>query len=188
MAAVMLGGITLFNNTYAQVEAVGIKGGINFANVSNFGNNTRVAGNVGFFVHAQINKNWCVQPEILYSAEGARFMSTNGERTLALNYVQVPVMFQYFPVKQLYLELGPQVGLLTNADVKNTNNGNKYSVSDGYKKGDVDLNVGIGVKATPNVGIFARYSFGLANISTDNNYTYHNNVGQVGAFIRFARY
>lgn len=185
IAAAVLCSIVLCNNVKAQVAAVGIKGGVNIANVSNFGNDNRIGGNVGFFVHAQLNPNWCIQPELLYSSQGARFMSTNGERTLALNYIQVPVMFQYFPVKQFYLEAGPQVGLLTNADVKNNNNSSKYSVNDGYKKADVAIGVGAGVKVAPRLGFFARYNFGLTNISTDPNESFHNNVGQVGAFVRF---
>src|SRR5260221_14442279 len=113
ITAALLCGIALFNNNvHAQAE-IGVKGGINFANVSNFGNDARVGGNVGLFVHARLDKNWCLQPEVLYSSEGTRFMSDNGERTLALNYIQVPVMLQYFPVKQFYLEAGPQVGFLT---------------------------------------------------------------------------
>jgi hypothetical protein len=188
ITAAVLCGIMLFNNNLNAQASIGVKGGINFANVSNFGNDTRIGGNIGFFAHAQLNRNWCIQPELLYSSEGSRFMTTNGERTLALNYIQVPVMFQYFPVKQFYVEAGPQAGLLTNADVKSSNYGNKYSVSDGYKKGDVDLNVGAGIHATPNLGFFARYSFGLTNISTDPSQTFRNNVGQVGAFYLFARY
>ncbi|HVX52094.1 MAG TPA: hypothetical protein VHB48_18185, partial [Chitinophagaceae bacterium] len=55
--------LVLCNNVNAQVAAVGIKGGVNIANVSNFGNDNRIGGNIGFFVHAQLNPNWCIQPE-----------------------------------------------------------------------------------------------------------------------------
>jgi len=187
IAAAALCSISLFNKANAQVEAVGIKGGVNIANVSNFGSDARVGGNVGVFLHAQLSPNWCIQPELLYSSQGARFDAAGGQRTLALNYVQVPVMFQYFPVKQLYFEAGPQLGLLTNADVKGGNT-NKYSVSDSYKKADFDLNVGAGIKATPNIGFYARYNFGLANISSDDSRTFRNQVGQVGMFVRLAHY
>lgn len=180
--------ISLFSKVNAQVEAIGVKGGINIANVSNFGDDPRIGGNVGVFLHAQLNPNWCLQPEVLYSSQGARYNSPDAERTLALNYVQVPVMFQYFPVKQFYLELGPQVGFLTNADIKNPNTGRKLSVSDSYKKADLDLAVGAGIKVTQRFGFYARYNFGLTNISKDDNLTYRNQVGQVGAFVRLAHY
>ena len=85
----------------------GIKGGLNVADVSNFNGDNRISGHFGLFLHHTINSNWCVQPEVLYSGQGQKYMTIDGERTLALSYIQVPVMVQYYPVKQLYFEAGP---------------------------------------------------------------------------------
>lgn len=183
MAAVVLCSIVLVNKTNAQSAAVGIKGGVNIANISDFGSDARIGGHVGAFVHVQLDKNWCVQPELLYSSQGSKYNTVDGERTLALNYIQLPVMFQYFPVKQFYIEAGPQLGLLTNADIKN-DNGNKASVNDSYNKADVALNAGVGIKATPNLGFYARYNFGLTDITKNDNNTRKNDVGQIGMYVR----
>lgn len=181
-SCILLGALA-FNDLQAQTSA-GVKGGINFANVSNTSGDTRVSGNVGVFVHSQIDRNWCIQPELLYSGQGLRHYNTvNGDRTLALNYIQVPVMLQYFPVKGFYLEAGPQVGFLTNATVKNTD-GDKISDKSNYKSADVALNVGAGIHATRQIGFFARYNFGLTDITKNDNQTYHNMVGQVGMQVK----
>jgi hypothetical protein len=175
-------GILCLNNAQAQTSA-GVKGGINFTNISNHTGADRVSGNVGVFVHAQLNNNWCIQPELLYSGQGRRFDSQEGEGTVALNYIQLPVMLQYFPVKGFYLEAGPQVGLLTNASSK-MDNGTKDNRNDDYKKADVTLNVGAGVNATRRIGIFARYGFGLTDITKYDNETHRNMVGQVGVSLK----
>jgi hypothetical protein len=161
----------------------GIKGGINVADVSNFNGDNRISGHVGLFLHHTINANWCVQPEILYSGQGQKYMTLDGERTLALNYIQVPVMVQYYPVKQLYFEFGPQVSFLTSANVKGGGS-DKVEVDGAYNKADFGLNVGIGLAATSNIGFYGRYNAGLTDITKNDNITRTNRVGELGMYVR----
>jgi hypothetical protein len=124
-----------------------------------------------------------LQPELLFSGEGQRYWNAGQEYTLALNYIRVPVMFQYFPVKQLYLEFGPQLGFLASANLKGTD-GYRVNVSRDYNKTDVGLNLGIGVNATRRLGFNFRYCIGLSDITPNDNYTYSNRVAQLGASYR----
>lgn len=186
LSAAMLCGVALFNKVNAQHVSLGVKGGVNIAGVSNFSDDARIGANVGVFAHTQVSPNFCIQPEVLYSWQGGRFNSIDGKKTLALNYIQVPVMFQYYPVKQFYIEAGPQVAFLTNATVKNVDNTDKAGINDAYRKADFAVNVGAGVRLTPQVGVFARYNIGLTDITTSDATTQHNQVGQVGAYIRLA--
>lgn len=183
MSVAVLCGLALVNKVNAQL-AVGVKGGVNIAGVSKFSDDARIGANAGIFVHAPVNSHFCIQPEVLYSSQGGRYNGENGERTLALSYIQVPVMFQYYPVKQFYIEAGPQVAFLTNAQTKG--NGNDVDVNSAYKKADFDINVGAGVRLTQNVGVYARYNIGVADITTSDNTISRNQVGQVGAYIRLA--
>ena len=64
----------LFSTVNAQ-QAIGIKGGVNIANLSGFEGRSRISAHGGVFLHHTINKNWCFQPELLYSGEGQRYMS-----------------------------------------------------------------------------------------------------------------
>ena len=160
----------------------GLKGGLNFGTLSGFEGNSRVSGHVGVFLHHTINPRWCFQPELLYSGEGQRYISTEGEeRTLALDYIQVPLMMQYYPVRQLYFEFGPQVGILASArdkgrDVVNANND--------FTPAQLGLNLGVGVQATRNIGFYGRYNFGLTDVSRFDNIVDQSRVGQLGMSVR----
>jgi hypothetical protein len=110
-------------------------------------------------------------------------MVLNNELTLALSYLQIPVMFQFHPDKQLYLEFGPQLGFLLAANIKDDDN--KSEVDDLYNKVDAGLALGLGVQISRMFGLYARYNFGLVDITDDNNTDRYNRVGQIGMSIRF---
>src|SRR4051812_30755406 len=150
-------GITLLvssiNLVNAQVKVQsGIKGGVNFSSVTNLKGDERVTGHGGIFVNTMLNSHWSIQPELLYSAQGQKFNDQNSDdNALALDYVQLPVMLQYHPVSNLYVEAGPQVGLLVNAKTESPNDADKADVKDNYKKADFGVNVGLGVNVTKTI-------------------------------------
>jgi hypothetical protein len=179
--------ISCFNSLKAQVRAqAGIKGGVSFSSVTNLKGDERVTGHGGFFVHTMLNDHWSIQPELLYSAQGQKFRDENSnQNVLALDYVQLPVMVQYSPVKKLYFEGGPQVGLLVNAKTEGPNDANKADVKDNYKKADFGVNVGLGVNATKNIGIYGRYNFGVMDVTKSDDVYRQNRNLQLGAAIKF---
>ena len=168
---------------HAQFE-LGAKGGINFSDVSNLSGSNRVSGHLGLFAHKTLDPHWCIQPELLYSWQGQKFPLGNDEHTLALDYIQIPVMVQYFPIKQLYVEFGPQLAFLTSAKVK-MSDGSKVEIDDHYSAADFSINVGLGYMATQKLGIYARYVAGVTDITTDDNTDRHNRVGQIVLSYRF---
>lgn len=162
---------------------VGIKGGMSSGILSGFDGNSRISGHAGLFLHHTINRNWCFQPEIIYSGEGQRYFTDGDERTIALEYISVPMMIQYYPVKQLYFEAGPQIGFLASAQDKG--NGTAHiNVKDDYSAAQVGINIGLGVNVTDNVGFYGRYQFGLTDVSRFDNIVDHSQVGQLGVAIR----
>lgn len=172
--------------TFAQAQFTpGIKGGLNVTDVSNFNGDNRISGHVGLFLHHTINSRWCIQPEVLYSGMGQKYNTSAGERTLALSYIQVPVMVQYYPARQLYFEAGPQVSFLTSAKTKGDEGDNKVEVDNNYHKADVGVNLGVGIAATKQLGFYGRYMAGLTDISKNNNVTNMNRGGQLGMYVRF---
>lgn len=174
----------LFLTANAQ-QAIGIKGGVNIASLSGFEGRDRVSGHVGLFLHHTINKNWCFQPELLYSGEGQRYMSGGVERTLALGYLQLPLMIQYYPAPQVYLEAGPQFGLLLSAQDKANNEAGEINAKDDFTTGQVAIGVGLGYKASEKLILYGRYNFGLTDVSRFDNIVDHSNVGQLGVAFRF---
>jgi hypothetical protein len=181
MIIMTLVGVGLSLLTRAQIIS-GIKVGVNSAHLSGFRGTDRVGVNAGLFLHHTINNNWCFQPELLYSAEGQRYVADGEQRTLALDYLQVPLMIQYFPVRQLYFEFGPQFGLLLSATDKGPS-GNENAKSD-FTGGQVGMNLGVGVQINNQIGLYGRYTFGLTDVSQFDNIVDHSQVGQIGMAIR----
>ena len=176
--------MSLFFSTADAQQAVGIKGGLNIASLSGFEGRDRISGHAGLFLHHTINKNWCFQPELLYSGEGQRYMSGGVERTLALGYLQLPLMIQYYPAPQVYLEAGPQFGLLLSAQDKVDDESGEINAKDDFTTGQVAIGLGIGYKASEKLILYGRYNFGLTDVSRFDNIVDHSNVGQLGVAFR----
>jgi hypothetical protein len=167
-------------------NAIGLKGGLNIANLSGFNGRSRISGHGGVFLHHTINKNWCFQPELLYSGEGQRYFSGGEEHTLALDYLQLPLMIQYYPVPNIYLEAGPQVGLLLSAQDKvNGFDEGHSNVKGDFSSAQVGIGLGAGIKASEQIIFYGRYNFGLTDVSIFDNIVDHSRVGQLGVAIRY---
>src|SRR5262245_51075079 len=109
LSACIIAFVAIANTSFAQhsMPKIGVKGGVSFTGVSNLSGKDRVTGHGGIYVHHTITKNWCFQPEILYSAQGQHFQNDLGQRKiLALDYIQAPFMMQYYPANKFYVELG----------------------------------------------------------------------------------
>ena len=90
-----------------NAQQFGIKGGVSFTDLSNFNGSNRVTGHAGIFLQQRIDRFWSIQPEILYAGMGQKYHTVAGERVVALDYIQIPLMFQVHPAKHFYFEFGP---------------------------------------------------------------------------------
>lgn len=162
----------------------GLKGGLNFSTL-NLESNTDLKSKVGFHIgglaHLHISKHFAIQPELVYSGQGAKFEANDSK--LNLNYINLPILAQYMTGSGFRLETGPQVGALVSAKVKN--DGNETSVKDEYKKVDFSWAFGAGFVTNSGLGIDARYNLGISNIN-DGTSKIRNSVFQVGLFYQFS--
>lgn len=182
--------LIVFNLLFLGVSgqnAVGLKGGVNIANLSEFTGRSRISVHGGVFLHHTINKNWCFQPELLFSGEGQRYLSNGVEHTLALNYLQLPLMMQYYPTPQVYIEAGPQIGLLLSAQDKVDELAGHANVKGDFSTAQLALGIGLGFKASEQLVLYGRYNFGLTDVTVFDNIVDHSRVGQVGVALRFHR-
>ena len=69
---------------------LGIKGGVNFANLSIDDADSRTGYHFGAFAHVPISENIGIQPEVLFSSQGASITDTD----VNLNYVNVPILLR----------------------------------------------------------------------------------------------
>jgi hypothetical protein len=153
---------------------LGIKGGINLYNVYN-DDNTNYDQITGYYFgllgHIHLSSQWAVQPELVYSKQGAK----NGATDYNLDYINVPVLLQYMFDNGFRLQAGPQLGFLVSADNKENLN-------------PIDIGVGFGasyVVPSTGFGIDARYNLGLSNINKDDAVKSTNRGFQFGVFYIF---
>ena len=78
---IFAGSLLLLFTATAQQAHFGLKGGVNVSQL-HFNNNTtsdsKVGVNVGILAHIHASKTWAVQPELLYSLEGAQKVGNSG--------------------------------------------------------------------------------------------------------------
>ncbi len=179
--------IMLTLNVYAQPANIGIKGGLNIYNINNNNNtdyDSKAGFNIGLLSHIHLAKQLALQPEIFYSGQGAKFKSGGTETKINLDYINVPILFQYMFDNGFRLQVGPQLGFLVNAKAKTGNI--TVDIKDNLKTVDLGLSIGAGyIHAPSGFGVDARYNLGLSNIN-ENSSVKSTNVGfQLGVFYLF---
>ena len=167
----------------AQHTDWGVKGGFNFANLS-YANSTnpdlRFSGYLGVLAHVHLTRQFAIQPELLFSGQGAKETISGTDYTLALNYINLPVLGQIMVGNGWRFETGPQLGVRASAKVKS--GGNSSDVGDGYKTFDFSWVFGAGYLTRSGFGVDARYNYGISNINDESSEGVHNRVFALGVF------
>jgi hypothetical protein len=147
----------------------GIKGGANIfqVNGSGFANGVQPGFDAGVFAEINFIPQLGIQPELLFNQTnfktGKYFSNlyTDGVNNQkgALNYISIPLLFTYTPVKWLSLQLGPQLSVLLNdnkAPLQNT-----QTV---FRNGDFSWVMGTQINAK-RLKLGLRYVVGLTNLN-----------------------
>lgn len=150
------------SGAYAQIK-VGAKAGVNLATLTNDESAKMKFGfHVGGFAQFAINERIAIQPELLYSAQGA---DSDGDGSIALGYINLPVLLKVNLVEGLSAEVGPQVGYLLSAKIEA--GGVSVDMKDFCKKLDVTAVVGLSYTFSEKFVVGARYGFGLTAVNKD---------------------
>lgn len=157
---------------YAQGFHIGVKGGANIFKLDgrSFSDEFKFGYSLGGFAELNFNKTWGIQPELLWNQTNFRTASNfnsvvpQGYNDVkgSLNYLSIPILLSYRPIKLISIQAGPQFGIL----LGQTNIVN--NAKDAFKKGDFSLLGG----AQLNLGGFklgARYFIGLNNLNDVQN-------------------
>ena len=167
-----------FTNGFAQVDpgtnsssevSFGAKGGVNFAAIT--GDETddldgRTGIHGGAVVNIPISELFAVQPEVIYSAQGATFMEEGLDVTVKLDYINVPILADFTVAEGFSLQGGPQIGINVTKEVE----------AEGFSMEleeveSVIFEGAIGAQYRLPIGLFfqARYVIGISNINSDSD-------------------
>ncbi|MCH7408570.1 PorT family protein [Belliella sp. DSM 111904] len=152
---------TTLNAQEGSKYQMGIKGSINFSELIGFDaipdRDKKVGYSFGLYQNFKIKENFKLQTEVVWSLQGAED-KVKGRFNIA--YINIPLLLKW-EHRDFYLELGPQVGILTI-------NSGKIEVGDqvihDFDTIDWLANVGIGYKLAPDWYLGFRWSRGLSNL------------------------
>jgi hypothetical protein len=140
-----------FANAQSSDMKFGVKAGFTS---SNFTGDLDTDGTTGFYlgglVDLAVSESFHVQPELLYSMEGAK--------DAKLNYLRIPIMAKYYVMEGLSLQAGPEIAFVAGGDSE---------IKDGVKSMDYGLGIGAGYELASGLMFDARYNLGMANIVKD---------------------
>lgn len=161
---------------FAQLS-MGPKVGLNVSSLTGDGTNYRAGVNVGVFANYRINNLLAIQPEFLYSMQGAAFddvpvLTETLESSYTSHYIDIPVLLKVYPWRGLNVQVGPQFGFCVDDEYKLKLAGKELSSDDLKKYGydqsartfDFAIALGLGYEFDFGMTIDARYNFGLTNI------------------------
>lgn len=155
------------SNVTAQDVKFGAKAGLNLASLNGDDvddTDGRTSFHVGGVVSIGISEKFAVQPEVVYSAQGATGSEEGIDITWKLDYINIPVLADFQVADGFSLQVGPQVSFNITDSVE----------VDGEEVGDleaegVDFGAAVGAQYAMESGLFfqARYSLGLSDVNSD---------------------
>src|SRR5262245_31659768 len=98
---------------FSQIS-LGVKAGVNISNFSggdfqNIDKSALVGFHGGGLLHMKFG-HFVLQPEVLFSSQGAKLKQAGQESNFKVSYINIPVMLQYESDGGFYVEAGPQGG------------------------------------------------------------------------------
>ncbi|TDW47327.1 outer membrane protein with beta-barrel domain [Flavobacterium sp. 270] len=167
----------------AQLLKIGVKAGVNFASQTGdaslngvaFDKDGITSYHAGLVAEVKLLEKFSIQPELLYSTQGATYKNAVQDFKNELGYISIPVMAKIYMTKSLSLEVGPQASFLVSEK-------NNFDVKDA-ETFEFGVNAGLGLKITEGIFVQARYGLGLTEAS--KNADVKNSVVQLSAGFMF---
>jgi hypothetical protein len=171
---------------YSQAQfAVGLKGGLNFANLdaSSVGSaySSRTGYHGGAFFLIKLGKIG-IQPELVFSKQGSTVKIVNTDFESNFDYFNIPIILKLYTVAGINIQAGPQFGFLSGATGPTTSGGagtTVQDIKDKLKGSDISAALGLGWDAPFGLTVDARYNLGLTNVNNSGSGEIKNQVIQV---------
>lgn len=154
-----------------QLIGLGIKGGLNFANVTNaksISSSNKTGFVVGAFFAPPSKSIISSRTELLFSRQGYDWKSSSNTGSVNLNYLILPQLMGINITKYVQLQVGAQMAYLLNAkaDSSGASTGNPQvdKIMDMYNRFDYGAAGGIEIYPIPNLLIGARLNISFAKM------------------------
>jgi len=169
------------SGAFAQDVRVGIKAGGNLSTCTNTYLDMKFGFHIGGFLDFKFDERFGLQPEVLFSTQGA--VGKSKGQGLYLKYINVPVLLKISIVEGISAEIGPQIGFLVSSDARDMGAAYDYEPRSTI---DVTIVGGLSYTFAENFIVSARYGLGLTNIF-NSDYIYHhkNRVIQLSVGYKF---
>ncbi len=147
----------------------GIKGGGNYSTITGEDKERNLSGKLGFYggllANYTVNKNIHLQGEVLYQNAGAKIENKKDPSLTGkwqLDYISVPIMFQFYVLPKMFLETGPEINInINSAQINDSPQYPKVDFKEYTKPVMFSWGVGAGYKLNQNIGVNLRYSLGI---------------------------
>ena len=174
----------------------GLDGGLNWSQIGNLDSNSSYRTfNIGFYFDILLDEKWSIYTGVLVKSQlGADELTEkdlaflqitpleeSGTYSQRLNYFLVPALMRYNFPNRIYIEAGPQFGLMYKSSVDFTSETDEKDIDirefnkDKINKIDAGISGGIGYRLSPRKGMSVglRYYYGFVNtyegVSGTNN-------------------
>tara|TARA_R110000868_G_scaffold264879_1_gene523527 strand:- start:44151 stop:44714 length:564 start_codon:yes stop_codon:yes gene_type:complete len=158
----------LSTNVQAQLVKFGIKAGVNYANQTgtaitvdntNYTTSAITSYHAGLVAEINLIKGFSIQPELIYSTQGATYKNAFEEFKNELGYLSIPVLAKIHLNKVVSLDLGPQASFLLSE--RNNFDANNAETFEFAAVG------GLGINLTKSLFLQGRYVLGLTEASKE---------------------
>lgn len=185
MAVTFVGFLSAANAQNPHVQ-FGLKAGVNVSNQvsKGFDYNPKAGFHTGGLAHIHLSEHWAIQPELMFSTQGARYQNNGSDVIRKMDYLLHPVLVQYMTRSGFRLETGPQLGVLLKAR-QQVDEGVNTNIRDNYNGAEFSWVVGAGFVFPSGFGFDARYNAGISRINENGSNALRNGVFQFGVFYQF---
>jgi len=114
----------------------------------------------GVYATLMFSEHLGIQPELLYSGQGAKVSFDGTSQKDAYAYLNIPILLRYQVVPLVHIMAGPQLGILASAKEKD-DQGNSIDIKDTRKSSDIGIAFGAGIDLPFGLNADLRYVAGL---------------------------
>lgn len=167
VVAMMVSAATFAQNEVGQLT-IQPKVGVNIANITDVNDaDPRIGLAAGAEFEYGLTDNIGLSAGVLYSMQGVKTTIVDADCTLKLDYLNVPILANFYVAKGFAVKLGVQPGFKLSSKAKFKESGASKEVDvDGVKSVDLSIPVGLSYQYQ-NIVFDARYNWGVTKIVDD---------------------